>query len=221
MKAKDLINYMIPPLKVSDDLEKARQWMEELRVSELPVTDKGRFLGMFEEEMLFNEANLGKTIGSLELKFTDALIEESTHYYNVLKRAYSLGTRLVAVIDDESQYLGVISVEDVVEAFASSSLVHTTGAILVLSMEYRDYSLSEISRIIEMNEGKVMSSHMMADPNDPTQIKLTLKINKEEILHLVSSLESQGYRVIESHSSQDKLDHDHDRYDAFMKFLKI
>jgi acetoin utilization protein AcuB len=39
MLAEDLLNQMIPPLKVSDTVGKAAKWLEEFHVSQLPVLD--------------------------------------------------------------------------------------------------------------------------------------------------------------------------------------
>ena len=41
MVAVELVNHMIPPLKPTDDGHKAIVWMEELRMNQLPVIDKG------------------------------------------------------------------------------------------------------------------------------------------------------------------------------------
>ena len=41
MTAKDLINYTIPPLKLSDSVKKAQKLMEKFHVNEFPVVDKG------------------------------------------------------------------------------------------------------------------------------------------------------------------------------------
>ncbi len=221
MIAKDLINYMIPPLKSSDEVEKAMLWMEELRLSELPVADQGKFLGMLSEETLYDEEVLQGTVGAIELNAKEAVVPHDAHYYNVLKMAYSLGTRLIAVEDDAGHYMGVVSIENVVEAFADSTFVNTPGAILVLSMDHRDYSLAEISRVIEMDEAKILSSHIMQDQDDPSKVRLTLKINKEEVTHLTTALESKGFPVAESFNKNQMTENDQERFDALMKYLKI
>lgn len=43
MIAEELINQMIPPLKVSDSAEKAKKWMEEFRLTQLPVVENNNF----------------------------------------------------------------------------------------------------------------------------------------------------------------------------------
>lgn len=221
MIAKDLINYMIPPLKPTDDLSKAKEWMEELRVTELPVADQGIFLGLITEEQILDadaQLHFVKEIGPLIL---EAKIAFDQHYYELLKLAYALGVRMVAVLDDNDCYTGVVSVEDVVEAFASASSVQIPGAILLLTMEMRDYSLSDISKIIENNEASVLSSHMLPHPSEPGKIQVTLKTNKEEISHIANNLEARGYNVTRLFSNRKYQEEDQDRYESLMRFLKI
>ena len=39
MNAKDLINYLIPPVKLEDTAEQVLTWMNELKLTELPVIE--------------------------------------------------------------------------------------------------------------------------------------------------------------------------------------
>ena len=104
MTAKDLINYMIPPLKLEDSIEKAQRWMDELKTAELPVTKEGDFLGLVDENTTYDylDANL---ISDLPLKGQNCTVKQGQHYYDVLSRAYNQGFRLVAVLDQENKYL--------------------------------------------------------------------------------------------------------------------
>jgi acetoin utilization protein AcuB len=221
MIAKDLINYMIPPLKASDDLDKARLWMDELRVNELPVADQGQFKGLVTEEQLLDADREYETIGELLLTGTNAFVHQDQHYYELLKMAYATGVRMVAVLDDQEHYTGVVSVEDVVEAFASASSVQTPGAILLLSMEPRDYALSEISKIIENNEAMVLSSHMLPHPSETGKVQVTIKTNREDIAHIAANLDARGYTVANTYSTNADSEEDQDRYEGLMRYLRI
>ena len=77
---------------------------------------------------------------------------------------------------ENGKYAGIITVQDIMASFAQSASVQMPGGILVLSMDLIDYSLAEISRYVEENNAKVISSTMVDDPLDHGKIKLTLKI---------------------------------------------
>ncbi|GAB3823116.1 hypothetical protein GCM10028895_29450 [Pontibacter rugosus] len=49
MIAEELINQMIPPLKLYDTVEKALRWMDEFRVNELPVVSNRKYMGLATE----------------------------------------------------------------------------------------------------------------------------------------------------------------------------
>lgn len=221
MIAKDLINYMVPPLKPSDKVSKAKLWMEELRLTELPVVDDNRFIGFLDEEMLLNDELKYETVLEYPLVGKECVVFEDQHYYEVLRTSNVEGFRLVAVLDSLNHYTGVITTEDVVEIFAQSSSVSTPGAILILSLGIQDYSLSEISRIIEHNEAKILSSYLSPNEQEPLKVSLTIKINTENVSQIVSTLESNGYAVENAFNTTEATLDDKERIDILMRYIKI
>jgi len=219
MTAKNLINYMIPPLKPGDSIAKAQQWMDELKTSELPVTQEGRFLGLVDEDMTYDFIDANH-ISDLPLKGHDCSVKQDQHYYDVLSTSYNQGFRLVAVLDSDEGYLGVVSIQDVVEAFAQTSSVNSPGAIMVLSMEDHDYSLSNIARMIEMNDVKVLSSHVTPQLDQSSSVRLTIKLDTEDISQVRTVLENNGIHI-EATFNTTALSYDEkERLDLLMKFIK-
>lgn len=221
MIAKELINYMIPPLKPTDDVDKAVMWMEELRVSELPVVDDGKFLGILNEDLIFDNNSDEVVVQNLVLTGNKSFLNEQSHYYEILKMSYDESVSLVAILDTENKYLGVVSIKDVVEAFAQTSSITSPGAIFILSMNSTDYSLTEISRLVESNDAKIISSHTAVDADDPSIVRLTLKINTEDASKVLATLERFGYSVVSQFNNQSSEGNDKDRYDILMKYLQI
>ncbi len=127
----------------------------------------------------------------------------------------------MAVMDEFHQYLGVVSTDDVVDAFSQNSSVNTPGAILGLRMKFEDYSLSTISRIIESNEAKILSSYLSPHPVDPSDLQLTLKINREDVTHIIASLKQNGFPLEDSFNTKDSSFEEKERLDILMKYLKI
>lgn len=221
MIASDLINDMIPPLKLSDEIEKAILWMEELHTTELPVVEKGEFLGFINEETILELNGALPRVADYELLGVKCKVDQSQHYYDVIKACDNNGLSLVAVLDDGSSYLGVITLEDVIQAFAMTSSIKSVGGILVLSMKQIDYSLSEISRLIEADNGKVLSSYLTDDPNDSSKVSLTLKINLEDLTRVEATLERFGYQIVAKFNTTSEVVDEKERLDILMKYLGI
>jgi len=115
----------------------------------------------------------------------------------------------------------VITVQDTLTSFAQTAAVQMPGAILVLSMNYNDYSLSEISRLIEENRARVLSSIVKEDPLDPGKIRLTLKLNELELSRIVATLERFGYKVIGRYQETKPLGSEKERIDMLLRYLDI
>lgn len=221
MVAAELINYMIPPLKVTDDAHKAVVWIEEFRCNHLPVVENGKLLGFISEEAILESNEIEKRLGDFRLEGEDCFVSLDSHFYDILKVAGDNKLGIVAVLDEDNHYAGVITVQDVMTSFAQSAAVQMPGSILVLSMDLIDYSLAEICRYIEENNAKVLGSTLVEDPMDKGKIKLTLKINQDDLSRIVATLERFGYRVIARYRETKREDEGKERIDLLMRYLNI
>jgi CBS domain-containing protein len=221
MIAEELINHMIPPLKVTDDAHKAIVWMEEFRCNHLPVVEEGELLGFISEEIILESNDIGKNLGDFKLVGKNCAVSLESHFYDILRIAGENKLQIVAVLNEVRHYVGVITVQDIMASFAQTASVQMQGGILVLSMDLIDYSLAEISRYIEENNAKVISSTMIEDPLDKGKIKLTLKINQMDLSRIVATLERFGYRVIGRYQESRTDTDDKDRIDMLMRYLNI
>ncbi|MCH7403683.1 CBS domain-containing protein [Belliella kenyensis] len=221
MQAYEFINNLIPPLKNTDISQKALTWMEEIRVCVLPVVDQGMFKGFVSDELIYtlNDPNL--KISEIDLEMASCFVFSDKHIYDVLRVASDHQSHIVAVLDRDQTYRGVITMEDAVSAFAESFSIQSQGAVLVLSMMMSDYSMYEISRIIESENAKVLSSFISVDPLDDSKIKVTLKVDKSELRHIKATLERFGHRVIDHYQEEQESNTDQERIDNLFRFLDI
>jgi acetoin utilization protein AcuB len=221
MIAEDLINHMIPPLKGTDDAHKAIVWMEEFRCNYLPVVESGHLLGFISEEIILETNDIEKQVGDFNLVGQTSFVHLDTHFYDILKIATDNKLQMVAVLNDDQQYNGVITVQDTLTSFAQTAAVQMPGAILVLCMNFIDYSLSEISRLIEENHAKILSSIIKEDPLDAGKIRLTLKINQSDMSRIVATLERFGYKVIGRYQELKPVENEKERIDMLLRYLDI
>jgi acetoin utilization protein AcuB len=221
MIAEDLINHMIPPLKGSDDAHKAIVWMEEFRCNYLPVVESSRLLGFISEEIILETNDIEKHVKDFNLVGLSCYVHLDTHFYDILKVATDNKLQMVAVLNEDQQYNGVITVQDTLTSFAQTAAVQMPGAIIVLCMNYIDYSLAEISRLIEENHAKILSSIIKEDPLDAGKIRLTLKINQSDMSRIVATLERFGYKVIGRYQETKPVENERERIDMLLRYLDI
>ncbi|MEQ8812651.1 MAG: cbs domain containing protein, partial [Imperialibacter sp.] len=84
-----------------------------------------------------------------------------------------------------------------------------------------DYSLAEISRLIESDNGKILSSYLTDDPNDSSKVSLTIKINLEDLSRVQATLERFGYQIVAKFNNAPEAVDEQERMDILMKYLGI
>ena len=64
MVARDLISGLILPLRTSDTGNVALTWMDELRLSHLPIVNNESFLGLISETDIMNMNEMDEPLGN-------------------------------------------------------------------------------------------------------------------------------------------------------------
>jgi predicted transcriptional regulator len=221
MQAYEFINNLIPPLKLTDKAKMALSWMEEIRTNLLPVVHESRFMGFVTDELIYTLNKPELNISDITLSSPACFVYQDKHIYDVIKVASEYKVNMVAVIDRELNYLGVVTMEDAIGAFADSLSIQSQGAVLILSMYMTDYSLFEISRIVESENAKILSSFITNDPLDDSKIKVTLKLDKSELRHIKATLERFGYKIIDHYQEEAGINGEQERIDNLLRFLNI
>ncbi|MBC6991405.1 CBS domain-containing protein [Hymenobacter jejuensis] len=222
MIAEELINQMIPPLKVSDSAGKAAKWLGEFHVGQLPVLENRQYRGLITESDLLDYENSTQLLAAVPFGYANVHVQRDQHFYSVMEMAIQNKLQLVPVLDDQHEYMGVVTVGDTIAAFGQLTIGAGQGGILVLSMDERDYSLTQISRYVEENNAKILSSHVAQDENDPYKIRLTLKLNTANLTRIIATLERFGYVITAQFAGAGEIsENEQERFDALLKYLSL
>jgi CBS domain-containing protein len=206
MTAKNLISDAVPPLKTSDTGNKAIAWLNEFHVNHLPIVNNKEFLGLISEEDILDLSNPDAAIGDHKLALLRPTVNEDQHIFDVMKVAAELKLTLIPVIDSNNQYLGVITLADLLGHFTSMSSFLEPGGILMLLVNANDYSLSEIAQIVESNDAQILSLYISTH-QDSTKMEVTLKINRLDLKHIVATFERYEYQVTAAYQESDHTDY--------------
>jgi predicted transcriptional regulator len=220
MIAKNLISDGIMPLKTSDTGKTALSWMEEYKVSHLPIVNNQEFLGLISELDIYNLNNFDEPLGNHKLSLNNPYVFESQHIYDVLKLISEQNLSLVPVLSEKGIYLGCISLQSLVKHFAHALSVDNPGSIIVLEMSYNNYSLTEIAKIVEENDAKILSTFLFSH-EDSTRLDVFLKLNTIEITSIVKTFERYDYFVKASYGHEEDLDDLRERYNSLMNYLNV
>jgi acetoin utilization protein AcuB len=218
MLAKDYISHEIPVLKMDDTVKQVLLWMEEYRVMHLPVFSNASYIGLISEADLLGHADTDAPLSKLESRFMKVAVGDERSVYDVIKLLDDYKLSMIPVLDKEGHFQGTISYKEVMNALVSMFNLNVEGAVFILEMNYADYSLSEISRHIESNDARVLSSHVSFNEVN-NNVDVTIKVNTESISSILQTLERYDYVVKATFQDQAGDDGTTDRYDALLRYL--
>lgn len=221
MLVEDLITDEVPPLKNTDTVEQALQWMEEFKVNHLPVIKGKELLGLIaESDLLDANKKVEDHLEGSNIHLLRPMIHKAQHAYDALKMMSAMNLTLLPVLDDKEHFVGSITYKSALERFTGFSAIQEPGGIIELEMHKADYSLVQIAGIIEGNDAKILSLYVSSIP-DSSRIEVTIKINKEDLSRILQTFNRYNYNVKASYHQSDFEDDLKGRFNEFMRFLNI
>ena len=221
MIARELVNPLIPVLRARDNIAKATSLMDDLVVPQLPVVSEDTFQGFITNDMLFDDLLNHATVGQYQLKASDCFVRQDQHFYEVAKVLSDCDQTMVAVVDDQEEFTGVIDATTLLAAFSQTTAVQSPGGVIELVVKHIDYSLTEITRLIEADGVKVLGCFLRNETSDPTKIRVALKLDKKNITRTVATLERFNYHV-QALFQEELIDsYEKERLDALLKYLDM
>lgn len=95
------------------------------------------------------------------------------------------------------------------------------ACVIQLEMGAYDYSLSEIARIVEEEDAKILALTLDPIEEDPGRIMVCILVNKTECGGILQSFYRYNYNVVNAFSAPDE-NHDLlDRYSLLMRYMNV
>ncbi len=208
MEITDYILKDIDPLEESRPVGDVQELFSQTTYSHIPVTRDGVYVGCLNENdvhCLEAESKIAEQAHMLEVFF----VTTETNWLNVVEVFAQNSTNLMPVLDAETAtYLGYYELADVMTYFNNTPFLNETGNIIVIEHGIHDYSFSEISKIVESNDGKILGAFISRIANDVAQISIKIGANIS-FNNILQAFRRYGYAIVSQHQE-----------DAFIKDLR-
>ena len=219
MIAETLISDIILPLRTSDTGEEALGMMNDFYVRHLPIVNNEQLLGLISEDDILNH-DVEEAVGSYSLSMNRPYVNIHDHLYEVMRMLADYQLTVIPVTNDQNDYVGLITLEDLLHHFAKTGSFAEPGCILILEIGKRDYSLSEIARIVESENATILSSFITTSL-DSAIFDVTIKINRQSVQSILATFERYDYSVKASFNEAEYIDSLKERYDGLMAYLNV
>lgn len=220
MLSSEILITEIPTLSESDSVAQAIEWMDEFKVNHLAVTKGDELLGLIHEDLLLDVEDANEIIGKSAKNLIQTSVYENDHVFEVVKLVEKFKLSLVPVLSKQDQFLGVTTAFGLMQAIAEMPVVKNPGGIIILNLVETDYSMTEIARIVESNDAKILGSFITRNLGE-NKFELTLKLNKVNVQDIIQTFERFSYEIEASYDQSSSEDDLQDRYNNLMNYLNI
>jgi acetoin utilization protein AcuB len=217
---KELISATIPTLNLSDTVIQALDLMSEFHVMQLPVVAEDKYLGLVFEEDLLN-LDERATLQSFDTHFSKVAVHANTHFIEAVQILNDYNLSLVPVVDKEkNEFVGCIAAIDLLKELGKTTGASEPGGLIVLEMEQRNFSFSELSKLVETNDAQITQLNSYCD-NNTSSFFVAIKINKFEISDIVATFQRYEYNVKYYFGEELYENELRNNYDHLMNYLNI
>jgi CBS domain-containing protein len=221
MLASELMINSFPVLHPEDEVQKAIDIFLDTSIGHIPVLDTNGILeGIFPAGLLINQAVKDDKLIDYRDDWIQAYVYPEQHGLMVFEVLARLELTAVPVINEQRNYIGLITTQEVLTRLSNLYSFKEPGGIILLTVGTHDYDLTEIARIVESNNAKVLMLYMGID-EESEFFKITLKVSTIELSHIIPTFERFKYTVDYYFPNTLQRDELRERYDLVMKLFDL
>jgi acetoin utilization protein AcuB len=221
--AENLITESIPTVTPDEIGSKVLTLMEIFRVSHLPVVVGKEYFGVVSDKEIYDAENFNEKIEKYAgPNLLQPHVHLNQHIFEVVSVAVGCGVSLVPVLDLDHSYLGCITRNDLALRLTELFSSNEPGGIIVLELTEINYSLSQISQIIEGNDARILSLYVHKPSPSSKELDVTIKVNVVDLSGIIQTFARYDYMIKATYMDQSQIKNlFDDRYDQFMRYINI
>jgi predicted transcriptional regulator len=217
----EIRNYITTDFKAIDSQETiatVKDFFDDLTFSHFPVVEEGIYIGSISSEDIENFDDDKKVV---DYKYTLASFFTRTDsiWLEVLEVFAKNHTNLIPVLDDKNSYVGYYEIDDIMSFFHQTPFLKEQGRIIKVKKGVLDYSMSQITQIVESNNGKLLG--LFISESDVNSIEVTMKISLGAINEIIQSFRRYNYEIISEHQEDNYINSLKERSDYLDKYLNM
>lgn len=219
MNINDYILKEIKALSLENSVSDALNLCEHLPITHIPIVKENKLVGCFSED----------DIQTIEQQ--DASLHQYTHLLQHFhaNTTYSLlelialfaenDCNIIPVLDERQNYIGYYELRDILDVFVNCPFMHNNNVTLIVTKPKNDFSMSQVSQIIESNKAKLLGLYVSRETMD--EVEVTLKISSEEMNEIIQTFRRYDYTIISQLEDDEYLEELKDRANYFKKYLDM
>lgn len=214
----DYINNDIKAITVDDTIESVQDFFADLSFSHFPVLENGIYIGSISGDDV-ETFDAKKKILDYRYTLEGFYARKNMIWLDLLEIFARNHTSIVPVLDEKNNYIGYYDITDIIKFFHETPFLKEMGGIIIVEKSINDYSMSQISQIVESNNGKLLG--MFVSSAEADKIQITVKIALGSLNDIIQTFRRYNYEIISEHQEDNYLNALKERSDYLDKYLNI
>jgi predicted transcriptional regulator len=215
----DYITNDFKAINSQDTIVETQDFFLDVSYSHFPVLSEDIFIGNIAADDV-DTFDSDKKIHDYRYTLEGFFARKNMMWLDVLEVFAKNHSNVVPVLDDETNnYLGYYELEDIVKFFHETPFLKEQGGIIVIQKSILDYSLSQVSQIVESNNGKLLG--LFISQADTEHVQITVKIALGPLNDIIQTFRRYNYEIISEHHEDNYINSLKERSEYLDKYLNI
>ncbi|MFD1603913.1 CBS domain-containing protein [Flavobacterium artemisiae] len=217
----EIINYINNDFRAIDSQETialVQDFFADLNFSHFPVLENGIFIGSIASDDV-ETFDIDKNASDYKYALERFFARSSMIWLDVLEVFAKNHTNTVPVLDENNNYVGYYEMEDIMRFFQETPFLKEQGGIIIVQKGLLDYSMSEVTQIVESNNGKILGCFV--SQADSENVQITIKLSLGAMNEIIQTFRRYEYEIISEHQEDNYINSLKERSDYLDKYLNI
>lgn len=214
----EYVNNDNKPFDSAQTINEALDLFMDLSYSHFPVLENNIYIGSLSREDA-ETLNPSSKINSNKINLERFFAKSTMSWLDVQEIFARNHTNLIPVLNEENKYLGYFEMEEFIRIFNETPFLKEEGGIIVVKKNSADFSMSQITQIIESNNAKVLGLFISKIENN--EIEITIKISLGGLNDIIQTFRRFDYQIISQHQEDAYIENLKERSDYLDKYLNI
>lgn len=217
----EISDYITNDYKAIDSHEtiaEVQNFFEEVSFSHFSVLNEGIYMGCIASDDVetFDD---DKKVDDYKYTLEGFFARKNMIWLDVLEVFAKNHSNIVPVLGEDNTYLGYYELEDIVKFFHETPFLKEQGAVIVVERNAIDYSMGQITQIVESNNGKLLG--LFISDATAEKIQVTIKIALGSMNEIIQTFRRYNYEIVSEHHEDNYINNLRERSEYLDKYLNI
>ncbi|MGG7036113.1 MAG: CBS domain-containing protein [Flavobacterium sp.] len=214
----EYINNDIKPFSSEERVAGIQDFFAENTFSHFPVLHNDIYIGCI-SSVDAETFEPQKTISDYRYSLEGFFVRDSMIWLDVLEVFARNNANITPILDDNNKYIGYYEITDVIKFLNETPFLKETGGIIVVEKSAKDYSMSQITQIVESNNAKLLG--VFVSEANTEKVQVTIKTTLGSMNEIIQTFRRYNYEIISEHQEDNYINNLKERSEYLDKYLNM